>query len=469
MNQSLLTVKEASSFLHVHPKTLYKWTNEGKVPFRKINGLLRFSHKDIENGPGSRPERFPALLESFPKLSLCLADYDRMHLKGGKSALGKNSKRWNYGFGAIYLRKTKKGKDRWCIDYRDGQARRQRHVVKNAQCRGEALIALQSEVAEVFNGKFHPRRKLESMRFSEMSRIYLDNYAKANKKSWMCDKYCLGAHLNPYFGSMRLSDLSPLLVEKYRADRLRAGIRKSTANRELALLKKIFNLAVDWGFITSNPVIKVKLFPEKDNLKERVLSEAEEAKILRESAPHLKPIIITALSTGMRKNEILSLMWSNVDVGRKTILASKTKSGKNRTIPINTVLVKVLEDLKAGSRSEFVFSGPEGKGIRTVRRAFANACRRAGVNGLRFHDLRHTFATRLIRKGVDIVTVQNLLGHHSVTVTQRYTHTDGGQKREAVELLASQTAKTPEDLSHIWHTEGGKGKPILSNSLFSVN
>jgi len=383
--------------------------------------------------------------------------------------LGRNSKRWNYGFGAIYLRKTKKGKDRWYIDFLDGLGRRQRHAVRDAQCRGEALIALQSRVAEVFNGKFNLQKKAGFMKFSVLAGIYLEDYAKANKKSWMCDKYCLEAHLKPYFGNLGLSDISPLLVEKYRAERLRAGVQKSTTNRELALLKKMLNLAIDWNLATQNPVLKVRLFPEKDNLKERVLAEEEEARLLGQCATYLRPIVVAALNTGMRKAEILNLKWHEVDLKQKTVLVTKTKSGRNRLIPVNDALLEVLKALKAESKSEHVFTGSDGKHLMTIRRAFGNACRRGGISGLRFHDLRHTFGTRLIRKGVDIVTVQHLLGHYSVTVTQRYTHTDGGQTREAVERLSRQAVKIPEDLAHIWHTERAKGRQFQTDPLFSMN
>jgi len=383
--------------------------------------------------------------------------------------LGKHSKRWNYGFGAVYLRKTKRGKDRWYIDFIDGQGKRQRQVVRDAQSRGEALIALQSRVSEVFSGKFNLKSKREPMKFTELAKTYIEDYAKANKKSWTCDHYCLEAHLKPCFGRLKLEDVSPLLIEQYRAERLKSGVQKSTTNRELALLKKMFNLAIDWGFAATNPVLKVKLFSERDNLKERVLSEEEEVRLLAQCTAHIRPIVIAALNTGMRKNEILTMKWSDVDFKQRTILLTKTKSGKNRTVPINGALLEVLEAHKAESKSEYVFTGPSGRHLVTVRRAFENACRRAGIKGLRFHDLRHTFGTRLIRKGVDIVTVQSLLGHYSVTVTQRYTHTDGGQKKNAVELLSPKTAKIPEDLSHIWHSEKAKGNQARPIPLFSMN
>jgi len=262
-----------------------------------------------------------------------------------------------------------------------------------------------------------------------------------------------------------------LQVEKYRAERLKDGVKKSTTNRELALLKKMFNVAIDWSYCSENPVRKVKLFSEKDNLKERVLSEKEETGLLEESADHLKPIILTALNTGMRRNEILTLKWNQIDLNLRFIQVLKTKSDKNRIIPINDVLLKILNALREkGGNCPYVFPNSKtGKPLRTVRRSFENACRRAGIENMRFHDLRHSFGSRLIRKGVDIVTVQNLLGHHSVTITQRYTHSNLDQKREAVELLTRKKAKRPSELAHICHMEEKGQKKREATSLFSMN
>jgi excisionase family DNA binding protein len=469
MKRALLTAKQASAYLCIHPKTLYRWADGGKIPSLKIDRLLRFNPAEIEQWQDSHARHVLPFPELASKPSIPLAAYDRMHLKGGQSALGKHSKRWNYHCGAIYLRRTKWGKDRWYIDFINGQGKRQRQVVREAQSRGEALIALQSSVAEVFSGRYDAKGKRLPITFNELAKTYIDDYAKSNKRSWKCDHYCLDAHLKPCFGRLGLESVSPLLVEQYRTERLRSGVRKSTTNRELALLKRMFNLAIDWGFATGNPVLKVKLFSETDNVKERILSDAEEVCLLAQCTSYLKPIILAALNTGMRKNEILTLKWNDVDLKERTILLTMTKNGKNRKIPINELLSAVLEHLKRETRNEYVFPGPKGQRLSTVQRAFAGACQRAGISGLRFHDLRHTFGTRLIRKGVDIVTVQNLLGHYSVTVTQRYTHTDGGQKREAVELLTSQAAKTPENLSHGWHTANGREKETRTSPLLSMN
>ena len=221
----------------------------------------------------------------------------------------------------------------------------------------------------------------------------------------------------------------------------------------------MFHLAADWGYSADNPVTKVKLFSERDNLKERVLTADEETKLLAHCAPHLRPIVVFALNTGMRRGEILGLRWDQVDPAGKSVLVKRTKSGRDRSIPLNDAAAGVIEAQRLTSPGSYVFPSTKGKEfMRTVDHSFGHACSLAGIVGLRFHDLRHTFATRLIRRGADIITVQALLGHYAVTVTQRYTHSGADEKRRAVEALA----RASESLLH------GGDKPVTEKSDVQV-
>jgi integrase len=187
----------------------------------------------------------------------------------------------------------------------------------------------------------------------------------------------------------------------------------------------------------------VKLFPENGNFKDRILAPEEEARLLEASPAYLRPILTVALNTGMRRGEILKLEWANVDLQRRQILVTETKSGKDRIIPINSDLLQVLENLKRqkGSRG-YVFPNPKtGKPLQDIKHAFEKACTKAGVKGFRFHDCRHTFGTRLVHQGVDLITVKDLLGHSTVKVTERYTHSTPDSKRIAVETLAARLQK----------------------------
>ncbi|MFX0211364.1 MAG: site-specific integrase, partial [Candidatus Hodarchaeota archaeon] len=186
-----------------------------------------------------------------------------------------------------------------------------------------------------------------------------------------------------------------------------------------------------------------------------------------ECTDHLKPIVVTALHTGMRRGEILSLKWDQVNLSKRIIRVEKTKSGKIRYIPINDVLFEELIKLKKqNGKSDYVFLYPRTKKpIADVKTAFNAAKEDAGIKDLRFHDLRHTFASRLVERGVDIITVMDLLGHHSVVVTQRYTHSKADQKMNAVQNLAQKKAKSPEFAPILSPRE----EDFSLNALYSAN
>jgi excisionase family DNA binding protein len=464
INRGLLTVKELSSYLGVSPCTVYRMVEKGEVPLIRRQGLgLRFQKEAIDVWlDKSSKKPVPILDGSVHPLTMPPV----CHIKGSHDQTGgtremakaKFKTRYSSVYGAIYQRKTKDGRIRWYLDYRDELGKRIQRVAVNAQTAEEAGLALQTEVRRVFDRAQGVKEKKQIV-FSDLAKLYIDNYAKSNKRSWRCDDYCIDAHLKPFFGKKDLGEISPLDVEAYRAQRLEAGIKKSTSNRELALLKRMFHLASDWGYAGGNPVTKVKLFSERDNLKERVLTADEETRLLAHCAPHLRPIVVFALNTGMRRGEILGLRWDQIDASGRSVRVTRTKGGRDRIVPLNDAAAGVVKAQRKTSHGSHVFPSMKGREfMRTVDHSFGRACRLAGIVGLRFHDLRHTFATRLIRRGADIITVQALLGHYSVTVTQRYTHSGADEKRRAVEALS----RASESLLH------GGDTPVTEKSGVQV-
>lgn len=228
------------------------------------------------------------------------------------------------------------------------------------------------------------------------------------------------------------------------------------------MMKRAFNLAICWKITDENPVRNVK-FLRQPEPRERILTEDEEKRLLEACTEHLKPVVLTALRTGMRKTEIANLRWEQVDLKSREIEVVRTKSGKKRIIPISEDLYQKLKSLReknGETESVFQYVDPKtGKKrhLRHFRRSFENACRRAKISGFTFHDLRHTFASRLVRSGLDLITIKDLLGHYSVRTTERYTHSNREQKRKAVELLtrecSGKKAKNLLNLSLICHTE----------------
>lgn len=465
MRKALLDVSELSVLFHLHPKTIYKWAAGGRLPVITINGRIRFDPAEVDRFISARQPRFLDPEALFEKVGFSSEACDRFLLKGGRNALRKNSGRWHYGFGTVYVRKTKRGKESWYLDYRNRQGERIREIAKGATTRGEALIVLQERAGENLLAKSPALRKYRSVRFSELATLYIEDHAKLKKRSWKTDDYMVKRSIKPFFGDKLLAEITPLEIERWMRWRIEQGVTKITVNRGLQILKKMFNIAIGEGFTTENPVRKVKMFSEKDNLKERILTEEEEPRLLEACPDYIRAIVITALHTGMRRGEILGLEWARVDLQKRMIKVTRTKTDRPRWIEINSTLAEVLRRQRiAHPASEIVFPSPTtGKAMVGTRKAFVRACTTAGITGLRFHDLRHTFASRLIEKGVDIVTVKELLGHSTIILTQRYTHSRSEQRRRAVEQLDSRPVAF---LSHFRHTE--KGQPPV-NHYFSMN
>ncbi len=356
----------------------------------------------------------------------------------------KSKARLIHGLGSVYKREINNWTSKnWTIDFYDENGNRIQKVIPHAQNKEEAVHALMFEVQKAFDRKYKIEHRRETIKFAAFSEIYLQDYAMTAKKSWKTDVSMLKV-MREFFKDIDLRKVTPLMIERLRKSRLKAGNTRSTCNRYLALVKRMFNIAIEEHYAEENPVNKVKLYSEKDNLRERILTEDEERKLMETCSETLRPILIAALNTGMRKGEILNLTWSQVDFKNRRIRVEKTKSGKVRFIPINDILFYELNILREmDGQSPYIFFNSEtGKPYVDMKKGFKAACRRGEIKGLRFHDLRHTFATRLVEKGVDIETVRDLLGHHSITVTQRYTHSNDDRKRKAVELLSCHVCVT---------------------------
>jgi integrase len=327
----------------------------------------------------------------------------------------------------VYLR----GKS-WYIDFHYEGKRYTERVGKVGKSVAEEKLDIRR--SEVILGEWKP--KVVKVLFDNFKEQYLE-YSKGNKKpkSSLRDE-CSLKHLSKFFGGKMMSEVSPFLVEKYKLARKEAAAEPATINRELGCLRHMFNMAAKWKKVQFNPVREVKFLKEPKE-KERILSEEEESRLLEAvrlttKSKHLEPIIVTALNTGMRKGEILTLKWSNVDFKAGVLIVEGTKNGEIRKIPMNKKLTQALEDAKKVSRGEFVFS-ENGKPYGDVKTGWWGALEKAKIEGFRFHDLRHTFGSRLGMKGYDIKTIAELMGHKDIRMTMRYSHPTPEHKKRAVE------------------------------------
>ncbi|MFI5344724.1 MAG: tyrosine-type recombinase/integrase [Chlamydiales bacterium] len=263
------------------------------------------------------------------------------------------------------------------------------------------------------------------------------------KRSWKKDE----AHLknfNKAFGKMKLSEITAKHIDDYKLKRLKEGVKKVTVNRELEILRHLFFLAKKWKrFYTDNPVSESGLF-KVESQRIRVLTYEEEDRLLACVAPHLLPVINAALLTGMRKGELLTLRWDdvNLDNGLITVRAEISKSKKNRRIPISTSLRGLLLEQKLKTiHSGYVFLTPQGRNYAPTNsnaliRIFTIARKNAHIENFTFHDLRHTAATRMAENGASIVAVKEILGHSDIKTTMKYFHPEKSLN-EAVEILGN--------------------------------
>lgn len=449
MEKELLSVRQMSEFLGVSVRTGYRYLEKREFPY--IKEPLRIRRDDLEHWLNEG--KVEALLSRrLIRKSLTIPIKNPL---GGGVILTSATERGCLAFGSAYKRKKCK---HFTIDYRNKDGKRVQRVIKDAKNQEEAEEALRIAFIKEFS--IEDGRK-QHIGFREFSEVYLQDYAMTEKKSWKTDEYRL-RNLKEYFKDTDLRYINARMVRQFRAERLRKGNGEASCNRYLALLKRMFTLAIEDNYCETNPVKSVKFFSEANVKRERVLTQVEEVRLLDSCSEVLRPVVLTALHSGMRRGEILSLKWKNVDMLKKVITVEHTKSGKVRLIPLNDVLIEELTVLKKDSTGELVFPFPFGK----VRMMFENARKRAELE-VTFHALRHTFATRLVERGADIITVSQLLGHHSILVTQKYAHSNEDRKREAVELLKEPKKVHPGD-KMVTKLQGDKSEGRVV-PLFTVN
>ncbi|WP_286265308.1 site-specific integrase [Thalassotalea atypica] len=273
------------------------------------------------------------------------------------------------------------------------------------------------------------------------------------------------------FYDFQLSDINAWELEKWRSKRLKKGLKPATVNRQITQLQGCLSRAVEWGVIESHDLSKVKAL-QVDNSKVRYLDSLEEKRLKKalrdrdneikvqrtsanefrqsrnyelltdlnqyEFADHLEPVVLIAMNTGMRKGEILSLEWEQVDFGNRiiTVVSDKAKSGKTRHIPMNNIAYNALANWKELSgKKGYVFKGENNTHLLDVKKGWDSLLERALITNFRFHDLRHHFASKLVMASVDLNTVRELLGHKDLTMTLRYAHLAPEHKAAAVNLI----------------------------------
>jgi integrase len=208
-------------------------------------------------------------------------------------------------------------------------------------------------------------------------------------------------------------------IAKWRDERLLLGRSPNTIRLELAILSNLYNIAEnEWGCEgLDNPTSKIKL-PRLPSGRTRRLSQSEFDLIVQNSESHLlESIVIIALETAMRRSEIVSVKWDNINFNKRTLFIPVTKNGEAREIPLSTTAISLLKSLQHGS-DEQVFNIT----AHAITIAFGRACKRANLSNLHFHDLRHEAISRLFEKELSLAEVATISGHKTWAMLRRYTH-----------------------------------------------
>lgn len=324
---------------------------------------------------------------------------------------------------------------------------RYRGAIPEARTQYEAEKAETRIKMEVYEGRYgRPTGEHDFVKFVE--EVYTP-WARENKRSWKTSICYTLPRLTAWFKGKTFAQISPILIEKFKRERRNLEVAfkvapsrprsAATINRELQLLSTIFSLAITHKLTATNPCREVELLKE-NNKRTRYLLDEEELelfKVLTGQREHLRYLITVAIGTGMRKGDELNLRWGQVDFQRNVIYVPNSKTGKDYPVPMNEDVRGVMLTLRReASGAEYVFINPKtGKPYTDIKRAFSAACEKAKIKGLHWHDLRHTFGTRLAEAGFSEATIAELMGHSNPRTTRRYTHGTDRAKREAVEAV----------------------------------
>jgi integrase len=340
----------------------------------------------------------------------------------------------------------KRGNVYWSFVYVDGV----RHAKSTGTGNHRQATLIEQRFKDELNLKRHHIVELNpDMRVSELSARFI---AEGEPHPWVLDRL---TQLLPYWGETPIGRIHKSMASDYRRRRHAAKtVTDTTVNRDLQALRHILFWAVDEGFLATNPLNRLRLVPERGKPRS-VVGIEQEHKLLAAAAPHLRELTIASLDSGMRRGELLNQKWQHIDFSRKLLFVthSKTAGGEGREIPLTERLHSLLLSRRQPEGLVFTFHN---RSITTIKTGWKAAIRRAGIRYYRFHDLRHTFNTRLMEAGVIQDVRRALMGHSTGRdINSIYTHVELPIKREAILKLeawiAAQIQTEPEggEKSHV--------------------
>lgn len=320
----------------------------------------------------------------------------------------------------------------WWIRYKGVDGRMNFESTGSPKLR-EAQTLLTIRRNAVLEGKAPEVKRIVNHTFREMSELYIE-WMKVRHKSAELKGYLIG-QLQETFANLPLRRITPMIVTQFQTKYLQLGLKNSSINKKVLLLKAMIVWAVKNGMVEqdiSDKLKKVEMLKD-DSKRLRFLSVEESQALVEACDSFFRPIVIMALTTGMRKREILKLRWDKVDLEHGYILLEETKNGELREVPIIPELLKVLGELPRHGDCPYVFPNTDTmEPYSSADKLFAKAKAKSGITNFRFHDLRHTYASHLVMSGIDLTTVMHLMGHKSIKMTLRYAHLAPSHKAKAI-------------------------------------
>lgn len=333
----------------------------------------------------------------------------------------------------IYAKRRQDGTTAWYYDFMFNKVR---YRGVGSTTKTQAFRTLDKVRSKVLSGEYKLVGRATNPKIDAFAETYLSRHE--DLRSHVRDALSVRTLLKEFSGNV-LSQITPPAIEDYIAKRRSEGLSNASINRELACLKRMYNVAIKWGDAKRNPVVDVDFLKEPPG-RTRFLTEEEASMLLLNCSEHVRPIVYVALKTGMRLQEILGLTWNRVYI--ETVIdpyleIEMTKNNKNRFVPLDDDTAELLTEQKRQnvSDSEYVFLRRNGQRFKSVRRPFQTALKRAGIMDFRFHDLRHTFASHFVMSGGELLTLKEILGHNSLKMVERYTHLASAYKRRQINNL----------------------------------
>jgi len=326
-----------------------------------------------------------------------------------------------------------KGSGIWYARYFDEHGRKHR---EKAGTKSLAIKLYQKRKNEIQERRFFPERiGRREVSLAEVLKSYLAT-VQGRLRSYP-DYKRYGDYWTKALGTRLVRQIVPSEIERYVARRIQE-VKPSSVNRELQFLKHVFNVAIADGQADVNPVKRVKLFKE-NNRRMRFLSEDEEKALLKAMPEEHRPLVVVALHAGLRRENQFHMRWEHVDFATGWITVPRSKSGEAYRVRMNDTLRETLRALPSRMKGRWVFPSATGEtpldAQNFYNRVFLSALKAAKIEGVTWHTLRHTFASRLAMAGVDLTTVKELMGHKDITTTMRYAHLSPEHQLDAVQRL----------------------------------